>query len=76
MSLGSSNGDVLGWVPQETDSGRDLGAEGLFGSICVRVERSRIRQMEMWNCEAFTRGVSANLGGSPGSKMALSISKI
>lgn len=59
---------------------RDLHAEGLLGSTfgihtCEKVERSRSKQMERWNCDPFSRGVSAGLMGSSGSKVDLSLYK-
>lgn len=47
--LSSSNGDVLGQVPHQTDLERDVGIEGLLGSpLGINthggVERSRIRR--------------------------------
>lgn len=76
LSLGCSDENVLGQIPQETDSDGDLGAEGLLGSTvgvntCEGVERTGIRQMEKLNCNAFPRDVSADLMRSFGSKMAL-----
>lgn len=47
--LSSSNGDVLGQVPHQTDLERDVGIDGLLGSpLGINthggVERSRIRR--------------------------------
>ena len=64
LSLGSSDGNVLGQVPQETDSDGDLGAEGFLGtslgiSMCKGAERSRIRQTDKLICDVSTKGTQS-----------------
>ena len=71
---------ALGPVSQKFTVRWRLCAEGLLGSTfgihtCEKVERSRSKQMERWNCDPFSRGVSAGLMGSSGSKVDPSLYK-